>query len=50
MFVEPYQMEQPVRGAQTTETQIEIFWTAITADTAETGGSEIIAYNLQWKV
>lgn len=44
--VEPAQMEAPVRGSGTTETQIELSWTTI--EGLSTGGASIDSYNLKW--
>lgn len=35
------------RGSATSEIQIEVFWSALTTE-AETGGSAILSYNLQY--
>lgn len=37
----------PTRGSLTSETQIEIVWTALTT-ALETGGTPIVSYYLQW--
>jgi hypothetical protein len=37
----------PARGSRTDDTRVEITWTEITL-AAETGGSAITSYNLQW--
>jgi len=37
----------PTRGSRTDDTRVEVAWTAITL-AAETGGSPITSYNLQW--
>jgi hypothetical protein len=42
-------MNDITRGSLTSETQIELNWAAITLD-ADTGGSQIISYNVQWDV
>jgi len=39
-------MASPTRGAQTSETQIEVLWSALSGDA--TGDSAITSYNLQW--
>ena len=39
-------MTPPSRGSQTSEAQIEIFWSPLTS--SSTGGSAIQTYNLQW--
>ena len=44
---EPQAMSAPARGATTSETQIEVTWTAITSAPAN-GGSSVTSYNLQW--
>jgi len=49
VFVEPFQMKPPTRGALTTESRLELYWEAIEADSEETGGSEILSYQLEWK-
>lgn len=38
------------RGFQTSESEVQILWTEIEADSTETGGAPIDSYNLQWKV
>lgn len=43
-------MASPMRGSLTDETQIEVTWTAIVANSQSTGGSPIDSYNLLWKV
>mmetsp|Transcript_33982 Transcript_33982/g.25069 ORF Transcript_33982/g.25069 Transcript_33982/m.25069 type:complete len:432 (-) Transcript_33982:2733-4028(-) len=40
-------MNAPVRGSGTSETEIKATWDLLTLD-AETGGSAILSYNLQW--
>ena len=40
-------MSSCVRGPSTSETQIDVAWTAPTTSTA-TGGASILSYNLQW--
>jgi hypothetical protein len=37
----------PTRGAATDHTRVEVLWTALTTP-ADTGGSPITSYNLQW--
>jgi hypothetical protein len=39
-------MTAPTSGSQTTESQIEVTWTAMTAPS--NGGSAILSYHLQW--
>lgn len=39
-------MSPVTRGSQTSESQIEVFWSALTG--TSTGGSSIDTYNLQW--
>ena len=43
----PSQMNTPTEGTLTNEAQIEIEWAALST-AAETGGSTILSYNLQW--
>jgi hypothetical protein len=43
----PGTMSAPTRGSATSETQIEVSWTALTSST-QTGGATILSYNLQW--
>lgn len=43
----PVQMAQPSRGAQTTETQIEVQWTTLTSD-SDVGGAVVTSYWLEW--
>jgi hypothetical protein len=43
-------MTAPTRGDLTSETQIDVYWTAIQANSLETGGSPIDSYNLQWMI
>ena len=44
---EPVQMSAPTRGSQTSETQVEVEWTALTA-VDDLRGSVITSYHLQW--
>lgn len=39
-------MSSPTRGSQTSESQIELFWSSLLGD--NTGGVQIDSYNLQW--
>lgn len=43
-------MLAPSRGYDTSESQVQVEWLAIEADSEQTGGSPIDSYNLQWKV
>ena len=40
-------MATPTKGAQSSETQLEVDWVALTS-TADTGDSSILSYHLQW--
>ena len=42
----PNQMQAPTRGSATSETQIEVFWLALTGNS--TGGAPIDSYNIQF--
>ena len=44
---EPVQMSAPVMGDQTSTTEIQVTFTALTTDQV-TGGAAIDSYNLQW--
>jgi len=43
----PATMNAPTRGSGTSESQIVVDWDTLTLD-ADTGGSDILSYNLQW--
>jgi hypothetical protein len=47
MQTKPVQMAQPFRGDSTSETQIQVNWTALTT-VADTGGASISSYHLEW--
>lgn len=44
---EPVQMSSPTRGSSTSQTQIEVSWTALSS-ASDTRGSSITTYHLQW--
>lgn len=44
---EPTQMASPAKGSSTSESQIQVTWTALST-ALTTGGSTVLSYNLQW--